>query len=626
MVELFLPPSFLCKISPKFLAVTVTEHSAPSDRPGDGPADGQALARRDKVVLVMDLVESVRLMALDEKGVIEHIHRMLVTTRDDIAPRHRGRLVKSLGDGILCEFDDARGAIAATQELHRIFDDVNRVLAPERRLYLRAGLNGAAVYVDAADIFGTGVNLAQRYCTLAGAGETVAGPSVCDSLVDGLDVLIEDLGPCHLKHVEAPVRAFRLGPPGHAVDAAIALTQSESLRATVAVVPLKCTAGGREAADIGELIADGVIHLLGRTGAIKVLSRLSTSPFRSTTQGLSAIRDHLGAAYVVSGSYAVFSDSIILQVELAQADSGEVIWSERLRTSLQDLFQLDSDALQRVANGVHRQVLQSEAGRCLVAPVPSLPSYSMFLAGVQMMHRQSPGEFSRALKLLESLCERHPRIGTPYAWVANWYLLCAAQGWSSRPAEDLSRAQSAVDRALSHEPSHSLALTMRGLISGYVRRDYDKALVDYMAAIEHNPSEPLAWLYRGTLAAWTGKGDEAIEFVGTAMELSPMDPMRYYFESLAAVAHIAGQRYESAIALANQSLRRNRAHASTHKALALALSLSGRHEEARSAAQELLSIDAGFSVAQFLQKSPLAGSPDRQLFAEAYRAAGIPRH
>jgi class 3 adenylate cyclase/tetratricopeptide (TPR) repeat protein len=580
---------------------------------------------RQKVVLVMDVVESVRLMGVDEVGVVQQIHRLLGIAREDVAPRHRGRVVKSLGDGILCEFADARGAVAAAFELHRVFDQVNLGLEPARRLYLRAGVNGAPVYIDATDIFGTGVNLAARLCMLAGPGETVAAPAICEELVDGIDVNLVDLGECHLKHVDAPVRAFRLSQPGVGLRALSVSADTGLLKATVAVVPLKCLAGDQHAAAIGDLVADGVIHQLGRTGALRVLSRLSTRAFRGDNFGLEQLREHLGASYVLSGSFAAAGDTLLIQVELAQVSTMEVVWTERLNTSIGDLLRIDSEAIQSIANGTHRQILESEAAKCLVAPLPTLPSYAMLLASIQMMHRQSRAEFARALTLLESLSERHPRMGTPYAWIGKWYALCAAQNWSSQPSEDLWKARSAVDRALTLEDSHALALTVRGLIAGYVSRDYEAAHRDYEAALMHNPSEPLAWLYRGTLAAWTGSGQEAISHVDNALALSPIDPMRYYFESLASVAHIAGGKYESAAALAAQSLRRNKAHTSTHKALVLALTLSGKHQDGRRAAQELLGLEPSFTVAQFLDKSPLAGSPNRMLFAEAYAEAGIPR-
>jgi adenylate cyclase len=583
-----------------------------------------ALPRRQKVVLVMDLVESVRLMAANELRVIGHWREFVHHTVAEVLPRHHGRLVKSLGDGIMAEFDAPRDAVAAALQLQHFFDDVNTDLPEPERLYLRAGLNATHVYVDDIDIYGSGVNLAARVAGLAGPGETMVTSRVRDELADGLDVEIEDMGECHLKHVATPIRAYRLGAPGPMPILVPEHDYQVALKAAIAVIPLDSRAQQDGDGVVGELIADGVINHLGRSGDLRVLSRLTTSYFKGRQCSLEEIGTRLRADYVLSGSYVAVGAKALMNVELASTKTLDVLWSDRLETAISDLLQLESQTLHHIANQTHLQILNAETALCLIQPLPTLPSYSMMLASVQMMHRQSRDEFARARILLQHLSERHPRIGTPYAWTGKWYALCAAQNWGEQPAEDLKRAKEAVDRALALEGAHSLALTIRGLIAGYVERDFAAAATSYEAALAVNPNEPLAWLYRATLAAWTGAGADAIAHADNALALSPVDPMRYYFESLAAIAHLAGGQYDKAIQLARESLRRNKVHASTHKTLVVALSLAGRQDECAKASAELLKVVPGYTVETFLSTSPLAASPDRLLFAEALRAAGIP--
>ena len=120
------------------------------------------LPRRQKVVLVMDLVESVRLMAANEAAVVQRWHGFVQHARAHVLPRHHGRHVKSLGDGLLAEFDSAPEAVTAAHELHHFFDDTNAALPPDQRFHLRAGLNAAQIYIDSVDVYGAGVNLAAR--------------------------------------------------------------------------------------------------------------------------------------------------------------------------------------------------------------------------------------------------------------------------------------------------------------------------------------------------------------------------------------------------------------------------------------------------------------------------------
>ena len=112
----------------------------------------------------------------------------------------------------MAEFKSAHQAVRAANAMHEWMAGQCEPLQNAESLGLRAGIHAARIFDGTSDIFGIGVNLAARVATLAEAGETVATAQLRDLLSDTLDADIEDLGDCHLKHVDRPVRAFRLGP------------------------------------------------------------------------------------------------------------------------------------------------------------------------------------------------------------------------------------------------------------------------------------------------------------------------------------------------------------------------------------------------------------------------------
>ena len=183
--------------------ITATDNQEPAD------LLRMALAVSQKVVLVIDVVESVRLMAADEPGTVARWHNFVQTARHLTIPQHKGRLVKSLGDGLMVEFENSRDATNAAQAFHIAINASNAGLPADRQMHLRAGINDTPVYTSQMDIFGAGVNLAARLATLAGPGETVVSASVRDGLTDGLDANIEDLSECYLKHIDEPVHITR---------------------------------------------------------------------------------------------------------------------------------------------------------------------------------------------------------------------------------------------------------------------------------------------------------------------------------------------------------------------------------------------------------------------------------
>lgn len=579
--------------------------------------------RERRAVLVVDVVESVRLMLADEPGQIERWRRFVDEVLREVLPAGGGRLVKSLGDGMLLEFGSVRQAVLAALDVQRRVQAYRLPDSTRPAMQLRIGAHVDNVVVDSLDIFGNGVNLAARVAALAGPGEIVVTAEVRDQVWSGLDVEIEDLGDCYLKHYEHPVRAYRVGPIGEQ-PVMSASAETLGLQPSVAVVPFEAGDAPGAQRVVGELLADGVIAQLSLTADLRVVSRLSCNAFAGRPVSAQDIGARLHAAYVVSGAVLLLGERLVVSAELCDARSGAVVWAERLHGTTAELLLPASELIDRIAGAVHHAVLSREVERARNQPLPALDSCSMLFGAVHLMHRQSRGDFDRARALLEHLGERHARSAAPKAWLAKWYALASAQGWTGDARADAASARQQVDRALSAEPAHALAWAIKGLLHGYVDADFDAAGTAFSHAIENNPNESLAWLFLSTLHGWRGEALQASEAAERALCLSPLDPMKYYFDSLAGAAMLGAHRYDRAVELSQRSIRSNRAHLSTFRVLAMAQMLAGDGESARRTVRELLDRDGTFTVASFLRISPWRFSPDAAQLAAALREAGVP--
>ena len=192
--------------------------------------------RASRAVLIVDVVESVRLIEQDEEGFVSRWLAVVEQVRSQIVGELGGRLVKSLGDGMLLEFDDVRSAVSASFAIQHVSHRANLNEPSPRHILLRMGVEISDVIIDESDVYGRGVNLAARLATLAGPGEIVASANVRDQLTADLDADIEDLGECYLKHLAQPVRAYRVGPPGPRPVIEAGMLQGDLLPA-LAVVP-----------------------------------------------------------------------------------------------------------------------------------------------------------------------------------------------------------------------------------------------------------------------------------------------------------------------------------------------------------------------------------------------------
>jgi tetratricopeptide (TPR) repeat protein len=226
--------------------------------------------------------------------------------------------------------------------------------------------------------------------------------------------------------------------------------------------------------------------------------------------------------------------------------------------------------------------------------------------------------------MLEAVVDRAPRRAEPHAWLAKWHVLRVHQGWSPDARADVGHAQGRVRTALQYDSSSSLALTVEGLVQTSLLGRLDLAQASYERALDVNPNDSLAWLLFGTLHAFRGQGAEAVRATRRALRLSPLDPLRYYYDSLAASAATAAGHHAEAIRLARRSLRANRTHTSTYRALAIAQWESGDEAGARDTMATLRALDPTLSVGTWLARSPSRDYPIGRHWADVMRRCGLP--
>ncbi len=579
-------------------------------------------------ILVVDMFESVRLIANYETDVIGLWQGFVREVVGSILPRSNSRLVKSLGDGLMCEFAHVRCALDAAFEMHKILERENTGRPVERMVLVRAGIHLTTVITDERDIYGAGVNLAARIASLAGPGETIISIEARDSVTDTLDAELVDLGASFLKHIEQPVHVFRAGPAGDRSVLLPAAQYTGPFRPTIAIVPFVSRSKDRNTFDIGELIADLLISRFGRSAQLSVISRLSARAFRGSEHSAQQLGGLLGAHYVVVGSYLAKgvqdTDRLLVSIELTDLANDEIVWQERATLKLGELFEIESEIINRFALEVHRTILDLEVQKALTHPLPTLESYSLLMAGVNLMHRRGPKEFEVACRSLESLIERVPRHVHGYAWLGKALVFRAGQGLSQNEATDSRRAIDLLRHALDLSPSDGLALAIDGIVHANLVGDYSTAAKRFEQALEVDPSNAIALLYFGALRAFERKGADAVSLTDRAMKLSPLDPYRYLFTGIAASAAIANDEYDRAVDLATESLRLNRGHLSALRVKVIALVLADRTPAAREFSAELLRQAPDFTVSKFRIRSKHIDAVLRERFSAALIEAGIP--
>jgi adenylate cyclase len=576
-----------------------------------------------RAVLFIDVVDSVRLIERDEEGSILRWLSIVDLIENAVLPGSGGRVVKHLGDGMLLEFENVRAAASAAFEIQSASARDNAEQPPDCQMLLRAGIDVSDVIVSHQDLYGRGVNLAARLMGLAGPGEIVVSARARGQLTPLLDADVEDLGECYLKNIEAPVRAFRIGPPGpHPVVKSH--WSLDEMRPTLAIIPFAVRGEAVEQGILGEVLADEIIRALCRAQELNVISRLSTSAFAGRKLNLHEVRLHLHANYAVSGVCRVTGDSVSLDAELVDTKTGQIVWQDRLAERIVGILEGNHELVGRAVGEISSAIMTRELLRTRSLPLPTLESYALLMGAIASMHRLRAADFNDARAMLEAILERGSYQPVAQAWLARWHVLRVQQGWSDNVMDDAHRALELTRRALDADPEFSLALAVDGFVHTNLLKRFDIARERYNLAIHSNPSDSLALLLKGMLHAFCDEGDQAVRDTELALMLSPLDPHRFFYDSLAASANLTAGNYARALELARRSLRANRMHTSTWRVLTVAQWQLGMHEEARESARQLLKLEPTLTVQGYLARAPGASFSIGKLVADVLRQAGVP--
>lgn len=232
-------------------------------------------------------------------------------------------------------------------------------------------------------------------------------------------------------------------------------------------------------------------------------------------------------------------------------------------------------------------------------------------------------DFDRSRQALDALIERHGRIAAPRAWLAKWYVMRVIRGISDKPQYDTQLALEQTRRALDVAPDNALSLAIEGYARCQLLGEADTALACIEKAIAIDPSEPLGWLYKSVWSSMWGTASLSVTEAEHAARLSPIDPLKYFFDVVLAASYTTNQEYANAIVAAGRSLKSNKNHLPTLRVLMGAQGEAGLTNDAKATLGEILRIVPNFTVQGYIAMGS-SNSPVRQRQVAVLRALGVP--
>jgi TolB-like protein/class 3 adenylate cyclase len=553
------------------------------------------LERRLAAILAADVAGYSRLMGADEEGTHERLKALRRELADPKIKEHRGRIVKTTGDGLLIEFASVVDAVRCAVEVQREMAERNADVSPDGRIEFRMGINLGDIIKDGRDIYGDGVNVAARLEALAEPGGICVSRVVRDQVRDKLAFSFEDMGEQQVKNIARPVRVHRilLGERVSPFEPAIETPSQSPLmlpdKPSIAVLPFQNMSGDPEQEYFADGMVEEIITALSRIHWLFVIARNSSFTYKGHAVDLKQVGRELGVRYVLEGSVRKAGQRVRITAQLIDATSGAHLWADRFDGSLEDVFELQDKVAVSVAGVIEPALRSAEIRRAAARPTNDLTAYDLYLRALPYAVSAQKDGILEALGLLERAVGRDPRYASALASAALCHQFLCVNGWSED--EQASRAESLdlARRGLRCGEDDAEVLATAGYVLGYFGEDINAAISLIERSLQLNPSYARGWVRIGWLRVWAGEPDVAIGHFENATRLSPRELVSQNLLAIG-VAHFFAGRLEHAKAMLLRSLQEEPHWVPTHRFLAACCAHMGRVDEARDIVNRLRTI------------------------------------
>jgi TolB-like protein len=565
--------------------------------------------RRLAAILAADVAGYSRLMGQDEAGTAQAVRESREAATPLVAS-HGGRIVKTMGDGVLLEFPSVVAAVDCAIAIQKLMTDRNAEVPEDKRIIYRIGVHlGDVLIAEPGGI-----------CLSAAAYEQVR-----DKLKEGFI----DLGEKQLKNIARPMRVYSVeaNPPTKAKPAPSAPVPEKSgpPRFSIVVLPFANLGGDSEQDYFVDGVTDSLTTDLSRIGGSLVIGRHTAFTYKGKAVDLKQIGRELNVRYVLEGSVQRGGNRMRVNVQLIDAETGNHLWAERFDKPLADLFDMQDEIVARISNSLSSQLVVVEARRAERVPNPD--SIDLTFQGLAWLNKSiTPGSLAEARRLFERALALDPANVLGLVGVAAADLTAAVSFIADDRAARLAAAEAALTKALSLAPENANAHMCLGVVQIHTNRA-SRGIAEFQRALELDRNLANAHGSLGNAKLLLGQAEDTETHVHEALRLSPRDRSLYLWCMFAGNAKLLLGKEEEAVTWLRRSIEANTNNPSSHFVLAAALARLGRLSEARSEAQAGFAINPNFTISRARDAASSDNATflaQRERITDGLRKAGVP--
>jgi adenylate cyclase len=617
-----------------------------------------AETRRLAAIMFTDMVGFSRQMGTNEARMLrllevhDQIMRQAVT-------EHHGHVIKTIGDAFLVEFPSVVHAVQCAQRIQEHFRAHNAGKEVAEQVHVRIGIHLGDIVQRDGDVFGDGVNIASRLQTLAEPDTICISHKVYEEVAKKLPLgAVISLGRPRLKNIAERFQVYALlsqPPQGLRQTLQVQRLKLKQWRRTlqvaamvlllvvgagimaiknryflsapalplpdkpsIVVLPFTNLSGDPEQEYFNDGITEDLTSDLSRLSGLFVIARNSAFTYKGKAVKVQEVSRELGVRYVLEGSVRKAGDQLRITAQLIDATTGYQVWSEQYDRSLQGLFALQDEIVQKIVTTLKLQLTLAEQGIFTRKGTDNLAAYDAYLRGLEHYLRRTQEANAQARQMGEKAIELDPQYAEAYTLLGRTYLRDYLWGWDQTP-QTLEQTLALARKAISLDASLPMAHRLLAYVSLW-QKQHAQAITEAEQALALDPNDADGYETLGEILSFAGRPQDTLGLVEKGLRLNPRQPVSLLW--LLGRAYLLTGRYDEAIVVYKRILTRNPNSFGAHLDLAVIYSELGRGEEARAEVAEVLRVSPGYSLAS-MQNRPFKDPAVAERFVESLRRAGL---
>ncbi len=508
-------------------------------------------------------------------------HRRLVRP---FFPKHNGREIKTIGDAFLVEFASALEALRCAFDIHQLLNELNVNRHPEKRILLRIGIHLGDVVHSENDVHGDAVNVASRIEPLASPGGISITGQVYDQIRNKFEFPFVSLGKQNLKNVKEPVEVYRVVLPW---ETQVSNEPSFEKR-RIAVMPFTNISPDPRDEYFADGMTEELVSTLSRIGNLRVISRTSVMPYKGTSKNVGEIARELRVGSILEGSVRKASNDLRITAQLIDAANDEHLWSQDYDRKLENVFAMQKEIAQSVAEALKVQLLSGEKRDIGKKATENTEAYKLYLKGRYFWNERARDSNDKAVKCFEDAVKLDAKYALAFSGLADCYVIYEDYGWLS-PKEAVPRIEEYARRAIELDPRLAEPHVSLGVAYNSEWK-WQEAEREFKNAIELNPNYATAHQWYGIFLWCAGRYEEARERTDRALELDPLS--RLTGTNLGIELLTLGKR-DQAVEQLRKVIELNPDYPGVHTVLSMIHLMDSRFEDSISEAEAASALSKG---------------------------------